>query len=65
MPERDVPNGNGANAAHDTNPAAVFGEALHEAEDFVKRQWRDNPLQVAAIAAGIGLLIGILLGRRA
>lgn len=64
MPEPEQPNGNGANAAHDAGAAAAFGDTLHEAEDFVKRQWRDNPLGVAAVFAGLGLLLGLMLRRR-
>ena len=62
MPETQHPTGNGA-AAHDT-AAAAFGETLHDAEDFVKRQWRENPIGVAAIVAGFGLLLGLMLRRR-
>lgn len=47
-------------------------EAAHEAvEDgldsthrYMKRQWRDRPLAVAASAVGIGLILGLLLGSR-
>lgn len=64
MPESEQPNGNGA-AGHDaSSAAAAFGDTLHEAEDFVKRQWRENPIGVAAIVAGFGLLLGLMLRRR-
>ncbi|MEQ1819840.1 MAG: hypothetical protein ABL871_14655 [Terricaulis sp.] len=47
-------------------------EAAHEAvEDgidsahrYMKRQWRDRPLAVAASAVGVGLVLGVLLGSR-
>jgi ElaB/YqjD/DUF883 family membrane-anchored ribosome-binding protein len=47
-------------------------EAAHEAvEDgidsahrYMKRQWRDRPLAVAASAVGVGLILGVLLGSR-
>jgi ElaB/YqjD/DUF883 family membrane-anchored ribosome-binding protein len=32
--------------------------------EFVKRQWRENPMAVVAAAAGAGFLLGLLLGRR-
>jgi ElaB/YqjD/DUF883 family membrane-anchored ribosome-binding protein len=63
MPEQEHPNGNGA-VGHDGSAAAAFGDTLHDAEDFVKRQWRENPLGVAAVVAGIGLLLGLMLRRR-
>jgi ElaB/YqjD/DUF883 family membrane-anchored ribosome-binding protein len=37
---------------------------LDDAVAFLKRQWRDNPIGVVAAAAGLGLLVGLLLGRR-
>ena len=64
MPESEQPNGNGA-ADHDAGgTAAAFTDTLHDAEDYVKRQWRDNPIGVAAIVAGFGLLLGLMLRRR-
>ena len=47
-------------------------EAAHEAvEDgidsahrYLKRQWRERPLAVAASAVGVGLILGVLLGSR-
>ena len=63
MPEPEQPNGNGA--GHDGGAAAAaFSDSMHEAEDFVKRQWRENPLAVAAIVAGFGMLLGLMLRRR-
>lgn len=64
MPEQDFPNGNGDGAGHETGAAAALGDTLHEAEDFVKRQWRENPIGVAAVFAGFGLLLGLMLRRR-
>ena len=63
MPEPEQPNGNGADA-HTGASAAAFGDTLHEAEDYVKRQWRENPIGVAAVFAGVGLLLGLMLRRR-
>ncbi len=63
MPETEHPNGNGA-TGHDGSATAAFGDAMHDAEDFVKRQWRENPIGVAAVFAGIGLLLGLMLRRR-
>jgi ElaB/YqjD/DUF883 family membrane-anchored ribosome-binding protein len=64
MPEQEQPNGNGAAGRDASAAAAAFGETLHEAEDFVKRQWRENPIGVAAVFAGMGLLLGLMLRRR-
>ena len=62
MPEPEQPNGN---AGHDAGAAAAaFADTMHDAEDFVKRQWRENPIGVAAIVAGFGLLLGLMLRRR-
>ena len=64
MPEPEQPNGNGA-AGHGAGAAAAaFADSMHEAEDFVKRQWRENPIGVAAVVAGLGLLLGLMLRRR-
>jgi ElaB/YqjD/DUF883 family membrane-anchored ribosome-binding protein len=63
MPEPEHPNGNGAGHAASA-AAAAFGDTMREAEDYVKRQWRDNPIGVAAVFAGLGVLLGLLLGRR-
>lgn len=43
---------------------AALEDGLDNAVEFAKRQWRDNPALVVAAAAGAGLLIGLLLGRR-
>jgi ElaB/YqjD/DUF883 family membrane-anchored ribosome-binding protein len=66
MPDPDRPTGNGeARIEQDANAAAAaFRDTMHEAEDYVKRQWRENPIGVAAIVAGLGVLLGLILGRR-
>lgn len=52
---------------------AAYKTVKHEAEDgidtahrYLRRQWKERPIAVAASAAGIGLLLGMLLsgGRR-
>lgn len=55
-------NTRGDNASQDTGVAveASFEAAL----DFVKRQLRENPVAVLVAAAGIGVAVGLLLGRR-
>jgi hypothetical protein len=37
---------------------------LDEAHTYLKRQWRERPVAVAATAVGIGLVLGLLLGGR-
>ncbi len=65
MAEQERPNGNGdAHVEYGGEAAAAFRDTMHEAEDFVKRQWRDNPIGVAAVVAGLGVLLGMVLGRR-
>ncbi|MBX9745934.1 MAG: hypothetical protein K2X34_03470 [Hyphomonadaceae bacterium] len=39
-------------------------DGLDEAHRYLKRQWRERPVAVAATTLGIGLLIGLLLGSR-
>jgi ElaB/YqjD/DUF883 family membrane-anchored ribosome-binding protein len=39
-------------------------DGLDEAHRYLKRQWRERPVAVAASAVGIGLVIGLLLGSR-
>jgi ElaB/YqjD/DUF883 family membrane-anchored ribosome-binding protein len=63
MPEQERPNGNGA-AGHDASAAPAFGDTMREAEEYVARQWRENPIGVAAVFAGVGLLLGLMLRRR-
>jgi ElaB/YqjD/DUF883 family membrane-anchored ribosome-binding protein len=55
-------NTRGDNVSQD---AGADVEASFEAAlDFVKRQLRENPVAVLVAAAGIGLAVGLLLGRR-
>jgi ElaB/YqjD/DUF883 family membrane-anchored ribosome-binding protein len=44
--------------------AAQGGQAFQDAADVVREQVGDNPVKAVAIAAGFGLLIGLLIGRR-
>lgn len=39
-------------------------DGLDDAHIYLKRQWRDRPVAVAATALGVGLLLGLLLGGR-
>ncbi len=41
-------------------------DGLDDAHRYLKRQWRERPLAVAATTLGIGVLIGVLIsgGRR-
>lgn len=41
-------------------------DGLDDAHRYLKRQWRERPVAVAATALGVGILIGLLLngGRR-
>ena len=41
-------------------------DGIDEAHRYLKRQWRERPLAVAATTLGIGVLIGVLIsgGRR-
>jgi ElaB/YqjD/DUF883 family membrane-anchored ribosome-binding protein len=43
---------------------AAIEDGLDEAHRYLKRQWRERPVAVAATALGIGLVIGLLLGSR-
>jgi ElaB/YqjD/DUF883 family membrane-anchored ribosome-binding protein len=47
---------------HDIEQSAIRRgeEALHSTEDYARR----NPWQAMGIAAGVGLVIGVLLARR-
>lgn len=38
--------------------------ALESAHDFLRRQWNERPLTVAALAIGFGALIGLALSKR-
>lgn len=39
-------------------------DGLDEAHRYLKRQWRERPLTVAATALGVGMIVGLMLGRR-
>ncbi|PZO55909.1 MAG: hypothetical protein DCF16_00790 [Alphaproteobacteria bacterium] len=39
-------------------------DGLDEAHKYMKRQWRERPVAVAATTLGVGLMIGLLLGSR-
>lgn len=43
---------------------AAVEDGLDEAHRYLKRQWRERPVAVAATAAGVGLILGLLLGSR-
>lgn len=44
--------------------AAALEDAMDAAAGYAKRQWHENPVGVVVAAAGLGLLLGLLLGRR-
>jgi len=50
-----------AEEAYEAAHAAVE-DGLDEAHRYLKRQWRERPVAVAATAVGVGLLIGLLIG---
>jgi ElaB/YqjD/DUF883 family membrane-anchored ribosome-binding protein len=52
-----------AEEAYEAAHAAVE-DGLDEAHRYLKRQWRERPVAVAATAVGVGLIIGLLLGSR-
>ncbi|MBY0567877.1 MAG: hypothetical protein K2P70_11215 [Hyphomonadaceae bacterium] len=37
-------------------------DGIDEAHRYLKRQWRERPLAVAATTLGVGVLIGVLIG---
>ncbi|MFT3726197.1 MAG: hypothetical protein QM759_00015 [Terricaulis sp.] len=43
---------------------AAVEDGLDEAHRYLKRQWRDRPIAVAATAVGVGLIVGLLIGGR-
>ncbi len=43
---------------------AAVEDGLDEAHRYLKRQWRERPVTVAATALGVGLVLGLLLGSR-
>jgi len=52
-----------AEEAYEAAHAAVE-DGLDDAHRYLKRQSRERPVAVAATAAGVGLLVGLLLGSR-
>ena len=52
-----------AEEAYEAAQAAVE-DGLDTAHRYLKRQWRERPLAVAATTLGVGFLIGVLLGSR-
>lgn len=43
---------------------AAIEDGLDEAHRYLKRQWRERPITVAAAALGVGVLLGALLTSR-
>ena len=43
---------------------AAVEDGLDEAHRYLKRQWRERPVAVAATALGAGGIIGLLIGSR-
>ena len=43
---------------------AAVEDGLDEAHRYLKRQWRERPVAVAATALGAGIIIGLLIGGR-
>lgn len=39
-------------------------DGLDDTHRYLKRQWRERPVAVAATAVGVGLLVGLLVGSR-
>lgn len=52
-----------AEEAYEAAHAAVE-DGLDEAHRYLKRQWRERPVAVAATAVGVGLVVGLLIGSR-
>jgi ElaB/YqjD/DUF883 family membrane-anchored ribosome-binding protein len=52
-----------AEAAFDHAHTAIE-DGLDEAHRYMRRQWRERPLAVAATALGVGLLAGLFIGSR-
>lgn len=50
-----------AEEAYEAAQAAVE-DGIDEAHRYLKRQWRERPVAVAATAVGVGLLLGLLIG---
>ena len=43
---------------------AAIEDGLDEAHRYLKRQWRERPVTVAAAALGAGFILGLLIGGR-
>ncbi|MBI3439766.1 MAG: hypothetical protein HY054_14160 [Proteobacteria bacterium] len=43
---------------------AAVEDGFDEAHRYLKRQWRERPVAVAAAALGAGVIIGLLIGSR-
>jgi hypothetical protein len=41
---------------------AAVEDGLDEAHRYLKRQWRERPVAVAATALGAGVILGLLIG---
>jgi ElaB/YqjD/DUF883 family membrane-anchored ribosome-binding protein len=58
----------GASGGDGESAAAALQEELMngfaEAESYLKRQLAERPLVVAAAALGVGVILGLLLGKR-
>jgi ElaB/YqjD/DUF883 family membrane-anchored ribosome-binding protein len=39
-------------------------DGLDQAHRYLRKQWRERPITVAATAVGIGLLVGLLIAKR-
>lgn len=46
------------------NAHKAVEDGLDEAHAFLKREWRERPVAVAATALGAGVIIGLLIGSR-
>ncbi len=55
-----------AKAAEDAvaDARSAVEDGLDEAHRVLKRAWRKDPVAVAATALGVGLVLGLLIGRR-
>jgi len=55
----------GSDAQADENLAAAqeaLEDGIDQAHRYLKRQWTERPLAVAATAIGVGVLLGLLIG---
>lgn len=53
-------------AAHEALESAhgAIEDGMEDAQRFLRRQWRQRPVTVAASALGVGLVLGLLIGSR-